>query len=193
MLSTARANVEVGPRNGFTTAAVLAGAILVTGTSVAASGDYRSSVDANWETHQQVVAPNQVSSQDMVKSVLSAFGLAVKDFEPILGVKRAAIYNWKKGANEPNEVQFAILRRLHEVSILLDSKGVKIGRLAKTNVYQNTSLLEKLSSPSIDVQSVVEHHEFLVSKVLKQKVTFESVSSSETLVEGDSFVSVERS
>tara|TARA_R110001592_G_scaffold129622_1_gene342296 strand:- start:20 stop:595 length:576 start_codon:yes stop_codon:yes gene_type:complete len=189
MLSTA-VSIAVPAKSHFTTAVALA-AILVTGTGVADSRDYRSSVNKNWVIQQQVSVSNEVSSQDMVKKVLSRFGLTVKDFESILGVKRAAIYNWKKGANEPNETQFDILKRLYQVALFLDSEGVKIGRLAKTNIYQDKSMIERLSAPVIDVEGVVEHHKLLVAKVLRQREIFEQIVDDNLLTEGDSFVVVE--
>lgn len=188
MFSTA--GIASPPKSHFTTAAALA-AILVTGTGVAESRDYRSSVNESWVIQQQATVSNEVSAQDMVTRVLDSFGLAVKDFEPILGVKRAAIYNWKKGANEPNETQFDILKKLHQVALNLDSQGVKIGRLAKTNIYQNQSMIERLSSSNIDIDGVVEHHNLLVAKVLKQRETFEKVADTSPLIEGDSVVVIE--
>lgn len=189
MLSTAANNVS-SKKSHFTTAVAFA-AIFVTGTSIADSRDYRSSVNESWVIQQQISVSNEVSSQDMVKKVLSSFGLAVKDFEPILGVKRAAIYNWKKGANEPNNTQFDILKTLYKITPMIDSKGVKIGRLAKTHIYQGQSIIDKLSSSTIEIENIIEHHNLLVAKVLKQRETFEQISDDNMFVEGDSFVVVE--
>ncbi|MBM7073007.1 hypothetical protein JQC92_13375 [Shewanella sp. 202IG2-18] len=176
-------------RNSFTTAAALT-AVLVTGTGMTDNRGYQSSVNESWII-QQTEEAKEVSSQYMTNSVLKAFGLAVKDFEPILGVKRAAIYNWKKGANEPNDYQFHLLKNLYEVSLLLDSDNIKIGKLAKTSNYKGTSLIEKLSVPSLDIDLIVAHHKLLVSKVTKQYESFESVTSKTTLLEGDSVVTIE--
>ena len=188
MLNTA--NMAPTSKSHFTTALALT-AIFVTGTGVADSRDYRSSVNENWVIQQQAAISSELSSQDMVKAVLSNYGLAVKDFEPILGVKRAAIYNWKKGANEPNEAQFHILKNLYQIAHLLDSKGAKIGRLAKTNMYQGQSIIERLSSLDIEVEHVVEHHKLLIERVFKQRDTFNEIVDNNILVEGDSFVVAE--
>ncbi|OCH26608.1 hypothetical protein A6E12_12565 [Aliivibrio fischeri] len=188
MFDTASTNTMT--RNLFTTAAVALTAVLVTGTDVADPQYYRSSVNERWVI-QQVSESNEVSSQDMVVKVLSRFGLAVKDFESILGVKRAAIYNWKKGANEPSTIQFDILKKLYQIALKLNTDGVKIGRLAKTNVYENKSLLEKLSSPSIDIDEVIKHHKLLVAKVHKQQDSYKRSNAYDLGVEGDSFVVIE--
>ncbi|MDN3684852.1 hypothetical protein QW180_19905 [Vibrio sinaloensis] len=66
------------------------------------------------EQHQTSVS-HELSAQDMVHSVLSSFGLPVKDFESIFGVKRAAIYNWKKGTFDPSEAQFEILKKAYTI------------------------------------------------------------------------------
>lgn len=132
-----------------------------------------------------------VSSQQMVESILNAYGLAVKDFEPILGVKRAAIYNWKKGANQPNEAQHRKIVSLYELSNKLTSFNGKIGRLAKTYMHDGETLLDLLSSEIIDEEKVVSVHSTLVDKVIKQNETFKHYRSSGQSVE-DTVVYFER-
>ena len=80
---------------------------------------------------------------------------------------------------------------MYQVALFLDSEGVKIGRLAKTNIYQDKSMIERLSAPVIDVEGVVEHHKLLVAKVLRQREIFEQIVDDNLLTEGDSFVVVE--
>lgn len=186
MLNTAMTNI---PSRNLTTTALMAACAmsLTTGVYLSHESASNSSVVVEWVS-EKPKADRAISAQDMIKKVLSSYGLAVKDFEPILGVKRAAIYNWKKGSNQPNGSQYEKLKELYSIASQLRHFDGKLGRLVKTYLYEDLSFIDRLSSTdSIDVKKAIEHHDMLVSQAIKQDELlgpyFDDVPSSE-----DSFV-----
>ena len=97
----------------------------------------------------------------MLKRIFCTFGLSIKDYEHIFKVKRATIYNWKKGI-ELLEHQFEKITELHKIYYkIAPYMNHRVGRLGKTHKFKNTTLLQKLSLDLIDNDSVIEHFKIL--------------------------------
>ena len=58
-----------------------------------------------------------VSVSDKISSIIDNLGLNVKDLESILDVKRASIYNWKNGENQPQDDRaIDLINKTYELS-----------------------------------------------------------------------------
>ncbi|MFV0448410.1 MAG: hypothetical protein ACK5MF_08110 [Vibrio sp.] len=175
----------------LTTATVLIWGV-VTGTNASEAKDYYSSSQSySWVVESSSQDIQAVSTQDMVKVVLATYGLAVKDFEPILGVGRANIYNWKKGLNEPNPTQYEKIKTLYDISKVLTKPSSKIGRLAKTFSYGELSFIERLSATRLDYAEIAKHHSLLVSKVEAQQNAYDNMNKKDQVDSEDFYVSME--
>jgi DNA-binding transcriptional regulator YiaG len=167
MLNTSMDSI---PSRNLKTTAFMAACVVgfTTGVYLLHENAQNSSAIVEWVSDKPKVDIT-ISAQDMIKKVLSSYGLAVKDFEPILGVKRAAIYNWKKGSNQPNSSQYEKLKELHSIASQLRHFDGKLGRLVKTYLYEDLSFIDRLSAAdNIDVKKAVAHHDMLVRQAIKQ-------------------------
>ncbi|MGR6834290.1 hypothetical protein [Aliivibrio wodanis] len=111
-----------------------------------------------------------VSAQSMITKVTDSFGLAIKDYETIFGVKRATIYNWKKGIQPAIDAQFKKLQELYGMSDdIAEVLNNKVGRLSKTHHYHDSTIIQKLSQTKIDHTEILAHYELLNTIVMNQK------------------------
>ena len=47
-----------------------------------------------------------ISTIDMLHTIFSSLGVSVSDLEQVIGVKRATVYNWKKGGDIKGDATF---------------------------------------------------------------------------------------
>lgn len=132
---------------------------------------------------------DEVSAQLMVETVLSSFGLAVKDYEQIFGVKRATIYNWKKGVQPNVDAQFEKLREVYQIAQhVAPIMNHRAGRLGKTHLYKDTSVVQKLVSSPIDADSTIEHFKCLNTILDKQNKVYQEHKVADNSLSEDTVV-----
>lgn len=132
---------------------------------------------------------DEVSAQLMVETILSSFGLAVKDYEQIFGVKRATIYNWKKGGQPNVDAQFEKLREVYNVALQVNPiMKHRVGRLGKTHLYKETSVVQKLISSTIDASSTIEHFKCLNTILDKQNKVYQEHKVADNSLSEDTVV-----
>ncbi|MCS0445073.1 hypothetical protein [Vibrio diabolicus] len=96
---------------------------------------------------EPIESNQELSVKDMVETIVSNFGLAIKDYETIFGVKRATIYNWKKGSQPSDDAQFEKIKNVYQLA--LDVSPIlehRLGRQGKTHLYNGTSVVSKIAS-----------------------------------------------
>ncbi|WP_163933832.1 hypothetical protein [Paraferrimonas sp. SM1919] len=108
------------------------------------------------------------SIPEMVEHIISSFGIPVKDFEVILGVKRASIYSWKNGVHEPQGNVYYKLYKLYNLSKSHGFDGTRLGRAAKTIKMDGTTFIEKLSKEMLNFHSIDRHYQSLRELAIKR-------------------------
>ena len=117
---------------------------------------------------------DEISAQLMVETILTSFGLAVKDYEKIFGIKRATIYNWKKGGQPNVDSQFEKLREVYQIALQVSSVlKHRVGRLGKTHLYKGTSVVQKLVLCPINTELTIEHFKCLNTILDKQNKVYQ--------------------
>jgi len=108
------------------------------------------------------------TNQKNVSVVLDKLGLAVKDYENILGAKRADIFSWKNGRTNPSAEQLEKLSLLHSIAEQIIGTKIIFGRLAWTCEFKGKNIISRLEDKDIDVSLVIEHHQYLTAIVEKR-------------------------
>ncbi|EIU7001867.1 hypothetical protein L5163_001136 [Vibrio parahaemolyticus] len=109
-----------------------------------------------FKSENLVESQQELSVKDMVETIVSNFGLAIKDYETIFGVKRATIYNWKKGGQPSDDSQFEKIKNVYQLA--LDVSPIlehRLGRQGKTHLYKGTSVVNKIASLQRD--ELIDH------------------------------------
>lgn len=132
---------------------------------------------------------SSTSISDKISSIIDHLGLNVKDLESILGVKRASIYNWKNGENQPQDNEtIAIINKTYELSKLLSSVVEhKFGRLAKTHIYKESDYISKIQN-GVSADDIIKHATQLNALISKRNSIPNSVVEGIILSESDDFV-----
>ncbi len=109
-----------------------------------------------FKSENLVESQQELSVKDMVETIVSNFGLAIKDYEAIFGVKRATIYNWKKGGQPSDASHFEKIKNVYQlaldVALILEHR---LGRQGKTHLYKGTSVVNKIDSLQRD--ELIDH------------------------------------
>lgn len=130
-----------------------------------------------------------VSVSDKISSIIDNLGLNVKDLESILDVKRASIYNWKNGENQPQDDRaIDLINKTYELSERLSSViEHKFGRLAKTHTYKGSDYISKIKTGA-DIDDIIEHIRVLNSLISKRNNIPQSMVDGCASPEAEDFV-----
>ncbi len=115
---------------------------------------------SNDSSSVELAEPSLISPIEMLSVISEAFGLPVKDYENIFGIKRATYYNWKKGI-EPSDIHFKRIEALYDIALVVNEfNSHAYGRMAKTTSYDGKTLLSLLSEKTLNIDSIVSicHH-----------------------------------
>ncbi len=130
-----------------------------------------------------------VSVSDKITSIINNLGLNVKDLESILGVKRASIYNWKNGENQPqDDVTIALINKTYELAETLSSViEHKFGRLAKTHTYKDSDYISKIKNGAKS-DDIIEHAKELNALISKRNNIPDSMVDGSVTPEAEDFI-----
>ncbi|CAK2226328.1 hypothetical protein AB4209_07440 [Vibrio sp. 10N.286.48.C11] len=115
--------------------------------------------DLQWKTSEKTVeklSTDVLEPSEMVNTVIGALGLGMTDLEKVLKVKRATIYNWRKGGDVRAEDSLARLLAVYGIAKdIAKFNDRPFGKRAKTHQVQGKSYLDLLSNESLDNDAII--------------------------------------
>lgn len=122
--------------------------------------------DLQWRpAERNVIKADIVEPSLMINTVIGALGLGMTDLEKVLKVKRATVYNWRKGGDVRGEDSIMRLRKVYEIA-----KDIAVfndrpfGKRAKTHQIEGKSYLDLLSEEHFDTKAIIA-----IAKVLSNQ------------------------
>ncbi|WP_394245363.1 hypothetical protein [Vibrio astriarenae] len=120
--------------------------------------------DLQWKTSEKTVektseklSTDVLEPSEMVNTVIGALGLGMTDLEKVLKVKRATIYNWRKGGDVRAEDSLARLLAVYGIAKdIAKFNDRPFGKRAKTHQVQGNSYLDLLSNESLDNDAIIK-------------------------------------
>ena len=106
-----------------------------------------------------------ISTIDMLHTIFSSLGVSVSDLEQVIGVKRATVYNWKKGGDIKGDATFKRLQEVFSIAQEISNFNSKpFGRKAKSVILDGKSYIELLTQDNLDRPRIVEHARVLANQ-----------------------------
>lgn len=106
-----------------------------------------------------------ISTTDMLHTIFSSLGVSVSDLEQVIGVKRATVYNWKKGGDIKGDATFKRLQEVFSIAQEISNFSSKpFGRKAKSVILDGKSYIELLTQDNLDRPRIVEHARVLANQ-----------------------------
>lgn len=122
-----------------------------------------------------------VSPSDMLNIIFSSLGVNVSDLEKVIGVKRATIYNWKKGGEVKEADTFARLKEVYLIALQISSfNNQPFGRKAKSVMVNGKSYMDLLSEDQLDNSQIIKHAKILAQQNKKSVQALANSDSSLT-------------
>ncbi len=120
------------------------------------SGDisvFDANVAVQTKVNESIVDPSY-----MVNVLIGAIGLGITDLEHVLQVKRATIYNWRKGGEVRGDASIERLKSVYHIAKrIAEFNDRPFGRRAKTHILEGKTYLQLLSEDVLDEQAIVRH------------------------------------
>lgn len=119
--------------------------------------------DFQWKpTERKVIKTEIVEPSLMVNTIIGALGLGMTDLEKVLRVKRATVYNWRKGGDVRGEDSLQRIRDVYAIAKDIAQFNERpFGKRAKTHQINGKSYLDLLSEESFDKNAIIK-----IAKVL---------------------------
>lgn len=115
--------------------------------------------DIQWKVTKSNSTPNIdiLEPSVMVNTVIGALGLGMTDLEKVLKVKRATVYNWRKGGDVRAEDSLLRLQDVHSIAKEIAKFNERpFGKRAKTHLINGKSYLDLLSEDDLDARAIIE-------------------------------------
>lgn len=140
--------------------------------------------DLQWKASEKTVeklSTDVLEPAEMVNTVIGALGLGMTDLEKVLKVKRATIYNWRKGGDVRAEDSLARLLAVYGIAKdIAKFNDRPFGKRAKTHQVQGKSYLDLLSDESLDNDAIIK-----IAKVLSGQENARLKAKNETNLEAN--------
>lgn len=105
-----------------------------------------------------------ISTTDMLHTIFTSLGVSVSDLEQVIGVKRATLYNWKKGGDIKGDGTFKRLQEVFSIAQEISNFNSKpFGRKAKSFVLNGDTYIDLLTQVHLNHPRIVEHARVLAS------------------------------
>lgn len=111
--------------------------------------------------------------------IISGLGLNISDLEKVIGVKRATLYNWKKGGDIKDANSISRLEKIFSIAQkVAQFNSIPLTKRAKNTTIKGKSYLDLLQEKDLDDSLIVSHAKSLAA-INKKGITNEKIQSLE--------------
>ncbi len=111
--------------------------------------------------------------------IISGLGLNISDLEKVIGVKRATLYNWKKGGDIKDANSISRLEKIFSIAQkVAQFNSIPLTKRAKNTTIKGKSYLDLLQEKDLDDSLIVSHAKSLAA-INKKGIANEKIQSLE--------------
>ena len=111
--------------------------------------------------------------------IISGLGLNISDLEKVIGVKRATLYNWKKGGDIKDANSISRLEKIFSIAQkVAQFNSIPLTKRAKNTTIKGKSYLDLLQEKDLDDSLIVSHAKSLAA-MNKKGIANEKIQSLE--------------
>lgn len=111
--------------------------------------------------------------------IISGLGLNISDLEKVIGVKRATLYNWKKGGDIKDANSISRLEKIFSIAQkVAQFNNIPLTKRAKNTTIKGKSYLDLLQEKDLDDSLIISHAKSLVT-MNKKGIANENIQSLE--------------
>lgn len=111
--------------------------------------------------------------------IISGLGLNISDLEKVIGVKRATLYNWKKGGDIKDANSISRLEKIFSIAQkVAQFNSIPLTKRAKITTIKGKSYLDLLQEKDLDDSLIISHAKSLAT-MNKKGIANENIQSLE--------------
>ncbi len=111
--------------------------------------------------------------------IISGLGLNISDLEKVIGVKRATLYNWKKGGDIKDANSISRLEKIFSIAQrVAQFNSIPLTKRAKNTTIKGKSYLDLLQEKDLDDSLIISHAKSLAA-MNKKGIANEKIQSLE--------------